>query len=352
MKGGRSIIAVLLLFLLYACAVMEPPTGGPRDETPPSIVSTIPSQDSTNVSGDVEVQVIFSEKLDPESFKNRISTYPPVEFDDIDVDDEVLKVKFESPLPGTTFVFHLESGYRDDHRVEGMERLMLYFSTNSYMEKGLISGWTLFKEKPDSLGVVKLFRADGDTIGDFITEQEARVAYSDNLGKFSFRALPTDSVTFIVWAFSDRDDNGRYSESDDFAILQPDTVTLAERSVYVRELRLDIIDPDEPGSIGGGIENRTEVAGLPLVILKSLSAEGGEMFTAADSSGVFRLKPVAPGEYTLTALMDIKADSICGNYPSPEDSTVMMEEPCFTMGDTLRLKPGEKKQIEKTIILE
>jgi hypothetical protein len=343
-KGGLIIVFVIILF--HACAVIEAPSGGPQDKTPPFILNTVPSQDSTNVPKDSDIIITFSEDLDPESFKNRIHTYPSLDFKDIDVDGEVLKVNFDSPLPETTIVFHLESGFQDNHRVKSGERLLLYFTTANYLERGLISGWTLFKQKPDSLGVVKLFKMDSDTIESFIGADEARVAYSNSMGEFLFKALPTDSTSFILWAFSDRNGDGKYSKSKDFAIIQPDTVILTEQNTMLKEVRLNVIDPNEPGLIEGRIINATGIAGLPTVILEPISPEEKRKVSVTDSLGAFKLKQVPPGRYLLTALMDIIADSTCGTYPSLEDSTVMQDEPCFTLGDTISLKPAEKMLLE------
>ena len=100
-----------------ACAVIEPPTGGPEDTEPPAVVSFSPRPDSAGVSRHTALNIEFSEKVDGESFKDRVRLYPPVEFDKVKVKGRYLEIRFKEPLPETTICVHLEPGFKDVHGV-------------------------------------------------------------------------------------------------------------------------------------------------------------------------------------------------------------------------------------------
>ena len=345
-SAKRVIIACAGAALLAACAVMEPPPGGPEDRIPPSIVSTVPREDSARIARDVAPVFFFNEKVDPASFKNRILVYPPVEFDRLHVKGERLEIAFRGLLPETTVCIIVRSGIKDYHRVESKQNFMLYFSTADSIARGEVSGIVLFKEKPDSAGVAELFAVTGDTAMNLRSAKRSRVAFAGKDGRFVLRALPTDGSRFLLRAFIDADGDARYSEGKEFAALRPDTIALDRFRPIREDFRIVIIDPNEPGAVEGRIVNETPFRAAPTIRLAP-AARGVQSISArADSTGAFILSRVPPGSYTVSAFIDIKPDTMCGVYYEAADSTRALNEPCATLPDTLTIKPGERRTLD------
>ena len=336
----KAIYWVFLISLLAACAVMEPPPGGPEDRMPPYILKVRPRQDSARVARDTEIEIIFSEKLDEDSFKNRIFLYPPVEFDKVDVDGDKLKIRFRELLPETTFSVFIKKGFKDHHQVASKKNELFYFSTGDTIASGEISGFILFKEKPDSNGVAKLYEMMPDTLVNVGRQPESRIAFADKMGQFIFRALPADGDSFLIFAFSDSDGDGAYAVGKEFSAFSRDTLILDRLSSKARGIRINIIDPNEPGSIRGQISNETGLTELILVRLDPLLPGENPVLSSTDTLGAYNLEKIPPGSYLLTAFIDIRADSTCGDYVSPEDSTILLQEPCEALPDTLIVEPG------------
>ncbi|MCX5752553.1 MAG: Ig-like domain-containing protein [Candidatus Krumholzibacteria bacterium] len=346
LSAGGILGALVWAALLAACAVQEPPPGGPEDRIPPSVVSTLPREDSARVARDVAPVFFFNEKVDPASFKNRVLVYPPVEFDRLRVKGERLEIDFRGLLPETTVCVLVRSGIRDYHRIESKRNFMLYFSTADSIARGQVSGVVLLKDKPDSAGVAELFEIAGDTAMDMRSAKRSRVAFAGRDGEFVFRALPTDGSRFLLRAFIDLDGDARYSEGKEFATLRPDTIAL-ERLRPVREnIRIVIIDPNEPGVVEGRVVNETPFRTAPTVRLAP-AARGAKWIAAqTDTTGAFMLSPVPPGSYTVSAFIDVKLDTMCGVYYEAADSTRAINEPCVTLPDTLAIKPGERRTLD------
>jgi len=339
-------IAACLALLIVSCAVIERPSGGPEDKSPPRVVKTIPGPDSAGIARDIAPIVLFSEKVNPASFKNRVFLYPPVEFEGLRVKGERLEISFKSPLPETTMCLLIRAGIEDYHQVKSRENHLLYFATEDSIARGEASGVILFKEKPDSAGVAELFSLRVDSLPNLRTTPRARVAFSGRDGKFSFRALPTDESMFLLRAFSDQDGDGRYSEGKEFFALWPDTIALTAFRSRIEEIRINIIDPNEPGSIEGTVVNETGTAGAATIRLAPAKPEARPIVSRADSLGAYLIGKVPPGSYLVSAFIDLGPDSICGTYHPAGDTTTALPEPCAELPDTLQVKPGERRKLD------
>jgi hypothetical protein len=353
MIGGRvqrfrihsAVFLLCAAGLAAGCAVQEAPQGGPEDKTPPGVVSTVPAPDSAGVSRDVSPVITFSEKVDPGSFRSRVVLFPPVAFEKLGVKGDRLEITFKEELPDTTLCLLLRPGIRDYHRVESTKNYLLYFATAPTLAPGEISGTISFKDKPDSTGVAELFAVPRDTAFNIRTAQRARVAFAAGDGSFDLRGLPVDGSRFFLRVFNDRDGDSRYSEGKEFATLDPDTLRLDPLRPRIEDLRLTIIDPNEPGSVTGSVVDETGFARPPMVRLSPAGTDRKALAVRADSTGAFRFPAVPPGPYLCSAFIDLKPDSLCGTYPAPEDSTVSLSEPCVTLPDTLRVGPGEAMKL-------
>jgi hypothetical protein len=332
--------------LLAACAVMESPSGGPEDKAPPRVVETTPTSDSAGVARDVSLRISFSEKVDPQSLKNRVFLFPAVEFASLKVKGERLEIGFKSLLPETTFCLLIGAGIRDYHRVESKQNSFLFFSTADSIARGEISGAISFKNAPDSAGVAELFAVRADSVTDFHTAKRARIAFAGRDGRFTFRALPTDGSRFLMRVFIDRDADGRYSAGKEFAAILPDTVSLKRSRDRLEDIRINVIDPNEPGKVEGRVINETAFKAAPTVRLGPVKPGESALSAQTDSTGNFVLRAVPPGSYLVSAFIDLKPDTLCGTYFDAADTTKVLPEPCVTLPDTLRVKPGELKTLD------
>jgi hypothetical protein len=342
----RRLVLICGTILFAACAVVETPPGGPEDKSPPRVIETFPKAESAGVAPDIRPVLTFSEKVDPQSFKNRVFVFPPVEFARLKVKGDRLEIDFKDLLPETTFCLLIGSGIRDYHRVEGKEHYVLYFSTADSIARGEVSGVILFKDKPDPAGVAELFAARADSVTDTRTAKRVRVAFARPDGTFTLRALPTDGSRYLLRAFIDRDADGRYSSGKEFAAFHGDTISLKTTRERIEELRINIIDPNEPGGIEGHVINETPFALPPTVRLAPIKAGEAALSTRADSTGSFLIGKVPPGSYVFSAFIDLRPDTLCGTYIDAADTTKTLLEPCVTLPDTIRLNPGERKKLE------
>ncbi len=68
----RILSYTILIFMISACAVQGPISGGPIDLAPPKLVSSYPSNFSTNIALNEKIILIFDEQIDPISANEAI----------------------------------------------------------------------------------------------------------------------------------------------------------------------------------------------------------------------------------------------------------------------------------------
>lgn len=347
----RAFLACVLFFSL-SCAVVQPPSGGPEDREPPHVVSIVPVPDSSGVGRDSEIRITFSEKVDGDTFKERIRLYPAVGFEEIGVKGNVLRVRFAEVLPETTMTLLLSGGFADLHGVRSAESFISHFSTEAEIQDGTVRGKVLFKERIDPKGIVKLHKVIPDSTVPYKTEREARIAFAGEDGGFTFNALPTDSTPFILWAFSDENEDGLYSEQREFHLLYPDTIRLTPSRNSVINLFINIIDPHEPAVVRGSIIDETGLGGAPTVRFEPVMPGEPALVVRADSTGAFLVPRMPPGRYLVWAFVDLTPDSLCGDYTPVNDSTLTLREPCVILSDTLAVEPGGERTLEPVTLRE
>ncbi|MDD3642567.1 MAG: Ig-like domain-containing protein [Candidatus Krumholzibacteria bacterium] len=339
----RRFLASLIAFAAVSCAVMEPPEGGPEDKTPPSIVSFVPAPGSTGVDRSTGMTITFTEKIDGESFRGKVLLFPPAEFSGIRSRGERLEIGFREQLPETTFAVVIRGGFSDLHNVRSGRSEIFYFSTSAVTDTGTVSGRILFKGAPDSSGVVHLLPASpADTVADPSSGEPARIAFAGRDGGFEFNALPTDGRPFVLWAFTDRNGDGRFSTQDEFALLSADTLVLDRARPRIDAVAIDIIDPDEPGSIAGRIIDMTGLGIAPTARFEGLAGETPAIVVKADSTGSYLVSSIAPGNYSYCAFIDVSGDSLAGSYVDSADSTETLPEPALCPADTVVVLPGKR----------
>ena len=95
MFAMRLLIYFLAVFLLLAgCAVQSKPQGGPRDETPPSMVSQSPEQGALHFNGS-EATVVFDEYIQARDLRNAMVATPPLEGLEAEIKGKRLLVRWD-----------------------------------------------------------------------------------------------------------------------------------------------------------------------------------------------------------------------------------------------------------------
>ena len=147
-----SLTAFYGIYNIYSCAAIQSPSGGPKDSTPPILLTSIPESGSTQFSSG-KVDLIFSEYLQEKSINNAITILPitksPAE---IKYKGDMVSIYFpDSLLSNQTYIISINRELKDEHGMPIAQGIQLAFSTGERIDKSEISGQIFYNGKASSL---------------------------------------------------------------------------------------------------------------------------------------------------------------------------------------------------------
>ena len=237
-----SILAGTLVLAIAACAKQGYPPGGPKDESPPEVLSMVPELNAVNVSRTDPVAITFSEPVMPVTVEDNLIIVPiPAEWPSFRWrdGDRVLEIGFAEPLlEATTYVITIGSKASDRLRNRLEDSITLTFSTGDRVESRVIEGAVTphgfgpgEHEDVSSVDVIAYRLVEGlsdpdprNDVPDYFTQTGADGAYE-------LHGL--SGGTYRLFAVGDRDGDGFYSAGYDQVGIAPHDVTIMEADSVV-----------------------------------------------------------------------------------------------------------------------
>ncbi len=238
-------ISAILILILTGCASVTMPTGGKKDEIPPTLISSSPSNNELNVTSKT-IELTFSEDIKLKDPKEEILIVPTIGKNTLyKVKKRKLIIEPELALePNTTYSINFRDGVQDITEGNPTENLRLAFSTGPTIDSLSISGSVhdIFSEKIPQKITIALYHSD---TFDIFKHTPTYFTKSNKEGIFSIQNLKKDS--YYVYAFEDKNKNLKVdSKTEKYGFLakpinlnaNKDSITLPLTTVDSRPLAL------------------------------------------------------------------------------------------------------------------
>jgi Bacterial Ig-like domain len=352
-RRARALSAWAAVTLAAACAVQEAPSGGPEDRNPPKVAATIPAPDSVGVDPASDIAIAFSEDMTRARVERLVSTEPPIVLGSIRWRDRTLLIHVEGGLQrDTTYVVRVKSGYRDRHGVPGVDEYQFAFATGAALDSARVEGAVFFKKEPSAKALVRAFRVPRDTAFTPEAARPDRETPTEHDGRYALRYLPSRGARFVVMAFVDVNGNGAFERATEPFAVVPDTVVLDAAHPVVSGLAITIIDPNEPARVHGVVVNESGIDSVRATVCFYASEDSSRArhLAVCGADGSFAVEQARPGEYIVRAFLDLRADSLCGDYPCAGDSARACPEPCVRLPGVLTVKPGVVVEVPRMVL--
>lgn len=292
--GLGSLFVVAAALLLAACASNGRPEGGPRDMTPPVMVSSTPAPGSVNVSNG-RIDIIFDENITLDDPMNKIVVSPPQKKQaQISSNGRRVRITLRDTLrDSTTYTVDLADAVRDLNEGNILDGLAIDFSTGPSIDTLMISGIvfegrTLEPAQGMIVGVYSTPVADTA----LTTLPMDRITKTNALGRFTIRNLKPGS--YRVFAINDLNHDFHWDRSEDIAFL--------DRDISPSTMAIEVTDTFTDAAGNDSLVTRPATRFLPDDILLTWFNE--------NYKPLYLVKHERPDARRLTLEMSTRSDSL------------------------------------------
>ena len=218
------ILVLAMAGTLYRCAKVTAPLGGPKDITPPKVLSCDPPNHSAHFDGN-RFTITFDEYVTVDKLNQQLLISPPMkDMPDYRLKGKSLIVKFKNPLkPNTTYSIFFGDGIADLNEGNILQNFSYVFSTGDYVDSLSMRGQVVFayNQEPVENATVMLYKNDNDTLSLAMLPLKVKPYYvskTNKNGKFYFSGLADTS--YLMFAVLDQNYSMTFDQpNEDIAFI-------------------------------------------------------------------------------------------------------------------------------------
>ncbi len=208
----KYIFGLFILFIItYSCANPGYPTGGPKDEDPPTIKKSIPLNGQMNYKKK-EIMIEFDEIIKLNEVNQKLVVSPPLkERPNIEARAQKLYVNFNEDLQeNTTYTLDFADAIQDNNESNPIESFVFSFSTGEVIDSFAIMGnvWNSFDLTPVEGALILAHKNLNDTA--FTHDIPVRLGKSNEEGFFAIRNLSPGE--YRLYAIEDANRNYKFDQ--------------------------------------------------------------------------------------------------------------------------------------------
>ncbi len=197
--------------MLYACASVGSPMGGPVDETPPHFVSSTPAPNSIDYNKN-KIEIHFDELVTLDNPMNKVIITPPqTQFPVIKAIGKKVQVEIKDSLQSnTTYTIDFADAITDNNEKNVLENFTFAFSTGDVVDSLVVSGTLLNAQNLEPMPgiLVGLHKNLDDTA--FVKLPFLRTTKTNERGNFWIRNISPG--TYRVYALNDLNRDYRFDQ--------------------------------------------------------------------------------------------------------------------------------------------
>lgn len=215
----KQFIYFLIISALTSCAVIENPSGGPKDNVPPTVLSSYPINQTTEFK-DNKIELIFSEYTNKQTVLQNIYITPKVEFVGKWKRKKLYLYLKEDLNPAVTYTLTLGTEYSDLVGNKPNAAYSIIFSRGIKIDTGKINGNVFQPTETSYIFAYKLNGINPDTLNITHTKPDYIIPLGKT-GDFTINALKDGDYRLFV--IDDKFKDGKYDiKTDGFSAASRD----------------------------------------------------------------------------------------------------------------------------------
>lgn len=222
MNNSKSLYYIFIIIaaaVMYSCANIGNPSGGPIDKTPPIFMRSNPTPNAVNVK-DRKIEIFFDEIVSLKDPSTKIIVSPAqTEMPRMSALGRKVTVELvDSLLPNTTYTIDFSNSIQDNNEGNAIDNFAFAFSTGSVIDSMRVSGYVLDSRTLEPMQSVVVGLQSNLADSAFHREKLQRVALTNDRGQFTIRNVSPGS--YHIFALKDLDRDYKFGNpTEDIAFL-------------------------------------------------------------------------------------------------------------------------------------
>lgn len=222
MNNSKSLYYIFIIIaaaVMYSCANIGNPSGGPIDKTPPIFMRSNPTPNAVNVK-DRKIEIFFDEIVTLKDPSTKIIVSPAqTEMPRMSALGRKVTVELvDSLLPNTTYTIDFSNSIQDNNEGNAIDNFAFAFSTGSVIDSMRVSGYVLDSRTLEPMQSVVVGLQSNLADSAFHKEKLQRVALTNDRGQFTIRNVSPGS--YHIFALTDLDRDYKFGNpTEDIAFL-------------------------------------------------------------------------------------------------------------------------------------
>jgi len=222
MNNSKSLYYIFIIIaaaVMYSCANIGNPSGGPIDKTPPIFMRSNPTPNAVNVK-DRKIEIFFNEIVSLKDPSTKIIVSPAqTEMPRMSALGRKVTVELvDSLLPNTTYTIDFSNSIQDNNEGNAIDNFAFAFSTGSVIDSMRVSGYVLDSRTLEPMQSVVVGLQSNLADSAFHKEKLQRVALTNDRGQFTIRNVSPGS--YHIFALKDLDRDYKFGNpTEDIAFL-------------------------------------------------------------------------------------------------------------------------------------
>lgn len=222
MNNSKSLYYIFIIIaaaVMYSCANIGNPSGGPIDKTPPIFMRSNPTPNAVNVK-DRKIEIFFDEIVTLKDPSTKIIVSPAqTEMPRMSALGRKVTVELvDSLLPNTTYTIDFSNSIQDNNEGNAIDNFAFAFSTGSVIDSMRVSGYVLDSRTLEPMQSVVVGLQSNLADSAFHKEKLQRVVLTNDRGQFTIRNVSPGS--YHIFALKDLDRDYKFGNpTEDIAFL-------------------------------------------------------------------------------------------------------------------------------------
>jgi hypothetical protein len=218
--------------LIFGCAKMNTPSGGPKDKEIPVILRSVPANGATSFNGK-EIVITFNEYVVLDKISEKFMVSPPMKKrPDVFVRGKNINIRYDDQLrDSTTYTFYFQDAIRDLNEGNAINNYQFVFSTAPFIDSLSVTGnvYSALNLDPPENTLVLLY----DQLADTSVIRQIPVYITRASANGEYRIDNVHPGTYRLYALVDADNSKNYNNKDELFAFYDNPIQIVPEKNYL-----------------------------------------------------------------------------------------------------------------------